>query len=145
MSVTLERPTEFEQIFNHVGPATVSQGRRWVGASLTQCGCSIPDDTGENLAVIVSELLTNVCLHAPGAAMITIRIWPHELELVVADQCRDSIHRGHGPAHEDEHHRGLDLIEGLCGRRLIERDATCAASGFVKELVVTLALRGGAR
>lgn len=113
--------------------ADVSHARHWVRGHLTEL--KLPADVIDAAEVIASELLTNVILHAPGAAQLTLL--PDGDDLVIT--CADT-----GPypltetphADGEEHGRGLQLIDALTGQRRFTRRRTVPG----KRIVVLLDL-----
>ncbi|MFD5862805.1 ATP-binding protein [Streptomyces chartreusis] len=83
---------------------------------LDLCGSwGLAREITDDLAVIVSELTTNAVLHAPGDVVcVCVMLNSAEAHIVVVD------HGGQGspaePTTDDEHGRGLFLVEALADR-----------------------------
>jgi anti-sigma regulatory factor (Ser/Thr protein kinase) len=116
--------------FTRPSTMTPGQARRWVCRELAAWG--VPADAVDGAAVIVSELVTNACLHGPSDApvVVTVRRVSGGVEVAVHDQGRIPPERW-TPRLGDECGRGLALVEALAVRFDIEMHRwggkTCSA------------------
>ncbi|MET9913472.1 ATP-binding protein [Streptomyces sp. NPDC006476] len=71
----------------------------------------------DDLLVIVSELVTNAVVHAPGEHVtVAVVLTPTAVGVAVIDQGPRRPIRAHVPEADDEHGRGLFLVEALADR-----------------------------
>ncbi|MEV6004764.1 ATP-binding protein [Streptomyces griseomycini] len=69
----------------------------------------------EDAVLVISELVTNACLHTPnGPAELHLLVQDQRLVIAVADTCADSIERA-VPCDDsdDDHGRGLAVVRAL--------------------------------
>lgn len=86
--------------------------------------------------VAISELVTNVALHAPGSARITITAVEHGVEIAVADHRPGGIPQPiDDPDWTSEHQRGLVLLNAFGAAGVTVR----TARGWAKEVAIVLA------
>lgn len=116
----------------HADRHSAREARHWTTEQLTDL--HIPADTIDAAALIVSELLANVALHAPGEAQITLHPDGGLLAISCAD--RGPLPVDFTPRDDDEHGRGLLLVDALCHDRRFTRHR---ASGG-KRIIVLLTI-----
>lgn len=77
----------------------------------------VPHRVVDDLEVIVSELATNAITHAPGDKVsVAVVLTAYDVRVVVVDHGpRQPLHTRHAPD-DDEHGRGLFLVEMLASR-----------------------------
>jgi anti-sigma regulatory factor (Ser/Thr protein kinase) len=84
--------------------------RRWVIAHCAEANLAL---NGNDLPLLVSELVTNACVH--GADPITIRLdtSPTRVRVEVEDNSPDELPRVRRPTARDTQGRGLLIVESL--------------------------------
>lgn len=90
-------------------PASVPQGRRFVGGWLTDWGLG---DLVDTAALLTSELLTNAVLHARTPLLLTVVRTASGAEISVRDGSR-MVPRQRRHAQDATTGRGIDLLERL--------------------------------
>jgi anti-sigma regulatory factor (Ser/Thr protein kinase) len=86
--------------------------------------------------IALSELVTNVALHAPGSARVTITRTAVGVEIAVADHWPGGIPQPIGdPDWTSEHQRGLVLLNAFGASGVTVRHV----AGWGKEVVIVLA------
>jgi signal transduction histidine kinase len=120
-------------------PAQVGHAREQVRKILPGWGLAEHDDL---LELIVSELVTNALPNCDGPIEIRLSYDGYDLRVEVRDAC-DEMPVRRDPAHDDEHGRGLQLVDGLIesygGTRGITKQSACPG----KVVYVVLPLRPG--
>jgi serine phosphatase RsbU (regulator of sigma subunit)/anti-sigma regulatory factor (Ser/Thr protein kinase) len=103
-------------------PASVPEARGFVRKALADWGVT----DGENALVVISELVTNVVVHAGTAAVVELRFEPGLLRLEVEDlHPTKMLEFGLRPASvDDEHGRGLAMTSSLSVAWGVEYRAT---------------------
>lgn len=84
----------------------VREARKLVSAVLDQCrhsGCEAAETRADEVLLVVSELVTNACLHAGGADEVRVR-WELGELLVEVEDASDALPRE--PAEEDKGENG---------------------------------------
>ncbi|WP_078888293.1 SpoIIE family protein phosphatase [Streptomyces sclerotialus] len=98
-------------------PESVALARRFVRTTL---GGGVGSDAVETAQLLVSELMTNVVLHARTTAEVTVRASDHQVHVQVSDHqpCRGLVSQGRlpytGPG------QGLAVVEQLASRYGVE-------------------------
>jgi anti-sigma regulatory factor (Ser/Thr protein kinase) len=83
---------------------------------------AVDADTVDDILLVVSELVTNALLHGTGPIILTVRTEPDEVIVAVTDQGRESPSFGQ-PQVDDEHGRGLRIVQRLTATWHVERAA----------------------
>lgn len=92
-------------------PIHARQARMWLKAWLYAQRPGAREHADEAL-IVFSELVTNSVLHGAGPVMVHARLVEWRLECEVTDGCVElPVLLDAGP--EDEHHRGLSLVDAL--------------------------------
>jgi anti-sigma regulatory factor (Ser/Thr protein kinase) len=91
-------------------PLHVRMARIWLEAWIADRGPG--EDAAYRAAVAFSELVTNAVLHGAGPVTVRALVEPHRIECEVVDGARD-LPVFHDAEDDDEHHRGLSLVEAL--------------------------------
>lgn len=91
-------------------PESVGKARRWSTAKVERCGA----DMKHSVALVVSELVTNVVLHARTACDLTIRCAGERVRVEVRDWSPDlpMIRRPHDTLATSG--RGMPIVAELC-------------------------------
>lgn len=122
-------------------PARVAEARavarRFVGASQSAFGQTAMPEDQDTVELVVSELLTNSCLHAPGRVLLTLTATPHTVDVSVWDSvqaapvlCRGDAERGH--------QYGMQIVTALSDHVSVHTEP------FGKRISVTVPLTKGA-
>src|SRR5579859_8060450 len=98
-------------------PAMVQAARRGVCALLEETGCPRIEDA----ALVVSELASNAVLHSrsagpDGSFTVTLQVKPGWLRLEVSDAGPAASARTVAAGEEDEHRRGLLIVDAVADR-----------------------------
>lgn len=99
-------------------PQSAGRARTWTRSQLAEL--ELPGHVVDAAELIVSELVANVALHVGGEAEATLGLDGDTLTITCAD-------RGPLPAislqpgADDEHHRGLLIVDALCGQKRFTR------------------------
>ncbi len=91
-------------------PVHVRMARNWLEAWIAERGPG--EDAAYRAAVAFSELVTNAVLHGAGPVTVRALVEPGRIECEVSDGARD-LPVVYEAAEDDEHHRGLSLVEAL--------------------------------
>lgn len=130
-----EPQTEYVLDVEAVTRESAGEARAWTEDVLTHLASAPePEAVVETAKLAVSELITNVFLHAGGPARLTLTLFDGAVEIATADK-----HNGGFPDPAalaeadptDEHHRGLALINRMTGPITVR-----AAAGWAKEIAV---------
>jgi len=98
-------------------PAMVQAARRGVRALLEETGCARIDDA----ELVVSELASNAVLHsrsagADGSFTVALQVKPGWLRLEVSDAGPAEVAHSTPPGDDDEHRRGLLIVDAVADR-----------------------------
>ncbi len=95
-------------------PASPAQARRLTRARLT--GWSVGEDTCDSATLVVSELVTNAVLHTASTHIVCeLHDGADLVRIAVRDEgCAPGEPRPACPRSEEEHGRGLFLVDALC-------------------------------
>ncbi|MEV1084516.1 ATP-binding protein, partial [Streptomyces sp. NPDC050211] len=95
-------------------PGSPAQARRLTRARLT--GWSVGEDTCDSAALIVSELVTNAILHTASTHIVCeLHDGADLVRIAVRDEgCAPGEPHPAAPRSEEEHGRGLFLVDALC-------------------------------
>ncbi|WP_414496654.1 ATP-binding protein [Streptomyces sp. CRN 30] len=106
-----ERRFRFELVAH---PASVARARRLTRARLT--GWALCEDTCDTAALVVSELVTNAIVHAAGERVVCeLHDTEERMRIAVRDEgCAPGTPRPSPRRPEEEHGRGLLLVEAVC-------------------------------
>lgn len=117
-------------------PIHARQARMWLEAWLCTQRPGARDLAYEAL-IVFSELVTNSVLHGSGPVMVRARLVEWRLECEVTDGCAElPVLVDAGP--EDEHHRGLSLVDTLTTDWWVRTNADGAkTTGFLVDLEPT--------
>lgn len=91
-------------------PVHVRMARNWLEAWIAERGPG--EEAAYRAALAFSELVTNAVLHGAGPVIVRALVEPGRIECEVTDGARDLpvvLEAGE----DDEHHRGLSLVEAL--------------------------------
>jgi anti-sigma regulatory factor (Ser/Thr protein kinase) len=91
------------------GVRAPARARRWMAEQCSTWGC---DDLADTASLIVSELVTNVFLHAGTACTIEADFADPKLTVVVSDGRAAELYLQEASA-SAEHGRGLAIMAGL--------------------------------
>ena len=91
-------------------PVHARMARIWLEAWIADRGPS--EDAGYRAAVAFSELVTNAVLHGAGPVTVQALVQPGRIECEVSDAARD-LPVVCEAGEDDEHHRGMSLVEAL--------------------------------
>lgn len=108
---TAERRFRFELAAH---PGSVAQARRLAHARLT--GWSVCEDTCDNAALVVSELVTNAIVHT-ASSHVVCELQDHDdtVRIAVRDEgCAPGEPHPSPQRPDEEHGRGLLLVDALC-------------------------------
>ncbi len=98
-------------------PSSVAEARRWVTAQLRQAG---RDDVTDTATLVVSELVTNVVVHAHSAADLRLVVGSPGTRIEVCDDSAELPRRRAVDA-DVSSGRGLGLVDAVCRRWGITR------------------------
>lgn len=104
---TAQTDAQYDPIADSVGAA-----RRWAAKWLA--GQGIPDTVIDDVALCLSEVLTNAVRHQRGSAALHVRVavLEHSVRFSVRDG--NSAHPvPRSPAYDDENGRGLVILDAL--------------------------------
>ncbi|HVE98951.1 MAG TPA: ATP-binding protein [Mycobacteriales bacterium] len=90
-----------------ITPRSVGLARRFALATCAEWG--IDADRADDVAVVVSELVTNAIVHAESRSMLRMRLGPASLRLEVVDHGPGAPDPQHA-SNDDEHGRGLLIV-----------------------------------
>ncbi|MFI6337596.1 ATP-binding protein [Streptomyces sp. NPDC050535] len=95
-------------------PGSVAQARRLTGAWLS--GWAVCEDTCDTATLVVSELVTNAIVHTAGERVVCELHHDDDLvRIAVRDEgCAPGEPRSWPQRPEEEHGRGLLLVEAMC-------------------------------
>lgn len=114
-------------------PRSVGRARRWLRDFLVAAGA--PEDLGDTAQLCLSELATNVVMHASGSYELRASLDSGLLTVVVRDQGTTEGSEAPQPDVELDplrvYGRGLQLVEALADRWGSERDALGSTVWFV--------------
>jgi anti-sigma regulatory factor (Ser/Thr protein kinase) len=91
-------------------PVHARMARIWLEAWIADRGPG--EEAAYRAAVAFSELVTNAVLHGAGPVTVRVLVEPHRVECEVADAACD-LPVVYTAEDDDEHHRGLSLVEAL--------------------------------
>ena len=97
--------------------SSVAEARRWVTAQLKLAG---RDDVTDTATLVVSELVTNVVVHAHSAADLRLVVGSRGMRIEVCDDSADLPRRKAVDA-DVSSGRGLGLVDAVCRRWGITR------------------------
>lgn len=103
-----------QQHYPTVTPAVPRAARDWAAAQLADLGAST--DLIDTARLIVSELVTNIALHAPGEADLSIGFENGHAVITCADRGTSTLPQLERPGDDAEHGRGLQLVNALCAQ-----------------------------
>jgi PAS domain S-box-containing protein len=93
------------------GRATVAEARHFVQASLERW--DVPEAVTRDLALVTSELVTNAMVHGGAPVDLRLQRTGTRVVLEVRDDAASSLPRPQDPDDDDEHGRGLRIVETL--------------------------------
>ncbi|MGJ5988010.1 ATP-binding protein [Streptomyces acidiscabies] len=95
-------------------PGSPAQARRLVRARLT--GWAVCEDTCDSAALVITELVTNAIVHTAGGVVVCeLQDGAEMLRIAVRDEgCAPGEPRPSPQLPEEEHGRGLLLVDALC-------------------------------
>ncbi|MBC9717998.1 NTP transferase domain-containing protein [Streptomyces sp. TRM66268-LWL] len=97
-------------------PASAGAARHAIVERLTAHGVVRDGDVRDALRLVVSELVTNAVCHTVGdEVVVAVAADRHRVRVEVGDLC-SALPRRREPEAEDEHGRGLLLVEALAAR-----------------------------
>lgn len=91
-------------------PVHAHMARMWLEAWIADRG--LGQEACYCAAVAFSELVTNAVLHGAGPVTVEVAVAPGRIECEVTDGACD-LPVVHQAEDDDEHHRGLSLVEAL--------------------------------
>ncbi len=113
MTATLAAPIGTRQHHYPTVTKTVpAMARGWAAKQLAELGAT--PDLIDNALLVISELVTNVWLHAPGEADLSVGYDQGHLVITCADRGSNTLPELDRPNDDNEHGRGLLLIHALC-------------------------------
>jgi PAS domain S-box-containing protein len=104
------------------GRASVAEARHFVQEHLERW--DVPDAVTRDLALVTSELVTNAMVHGGAPVDVRLQRTGTRVVLEVQDDAASSLPRPQDPDDDDEHGRGLRIVETLSdewGMRTTER------------------------
>ena len=109
--------------------SSVGVARRFARGQLSRWG--VDDDTVDSAVLCLSEMVTNVVVHAGTRSRIELRRHPERVVVTVRDGGAGADHGSRGSRESGRgqlrvHGRGLQLIEGLAD----EWGSTCSSAGM---------------
>ena len=99
-------------------PVHARMARVWLEAWIADRGPS--EDAAYRAAVAFSELVTNAVLHGAGPVTVRAVVEPDRIECEVSDAARD-LPVVCEAGEDDEHHRGMSLVEALTSSWQVRR------------------------
>jgi len=99
-------------------PLHARMARVWLEAWIADRGPS--QDAAYRAAVAFSELVTNAVLHGAGPVDVRALVEPGRIECEVSDAARD-LPVVCEAGEDDEHHRGMSLVEALTSSWQVRR------------------------
>jgi PAS domain S-box-containing protein len=93
------------------GRATVAEARHFVQSSLERW--DVPEAVTRDLALVTSELVTNAMVHGGAPVDLRLQRTGTRVLLEVRDDAAGSLPRPQDPDDDDEHGRGLRIVETL--------------------------------
>ncbi|MET7438725.1 ATP-binding protein [Streptomyces sp. NPDC004082] len=97
----------------------IGAARRFATAYLhhahTHYKTPLTDRTVQMAQLVISELVTNVCRHAPGPLRLDLRRHPDSLEITVWDSV-PAVPTVHGPDPSRIGQHGLEIVVAVCER-----------------------------
>jgi anti-sigma regulatory factor (Ser/Thr protein kinase) len=111
-------------------PVHARMARIWLEAWMSDR--ALESETAYRAAVAFSEVVTNAVLHGAGLITVSVRIGPGVVECEVGDGASD-LPIVYEAGEDDEHHRGLSLVEALTSDW---RVSACARGGKTVAFVV---------
>lgn len=116
-------------------PASVGRARRFAVTAAEELGAD--EDAQDAVRTLVSELVTNVVLHARTDLVVAVSAGPGEVRVEVADGSAVSPRRRR-PTPAGTTGRGLRLVEVLSDRWGVDADDRVAPGGKVSWFTVHL-------
>jgi PAS domain S-box-containing protein len=104
------------------GRATIAEARHFVQEHLERW--QVPDAVLRDLELVTSELVTNAMVHGGAPVDVRLQLDGARVVLEVQDDAASSVPRPQDPDDDDEHGRGLRIVETLSdewGMRSTER------------------------
>jgi anti-sigma regulatory factor (Ser/Thr protein kinase) len=95
-----------------------AHARRWVSRVLV--GWRVPEDTSNDVLLVVSELATNAVIHAKSDFLVVVHQAPDTLGVAVADDHRE-VPTPRTPSPKDVGGRGLRMVHALARLTGVER------------------------
>jgi anti-sigma regulatory factor (Ser/Thr protein kinase) len=93
------------------GRATVAEARHFVQEHLERW--DVPDAVTRDLALVTSELVTNAMVHGGAPVDLRLQLSGTRVVLEVQDDAASVLPRPQDPDDDDEHGRGLRIVETL--------------------------------
>ncbi|KQX74735.1 SpoIIE family protein phosphatase [Aeromicrobium sp. Root472D3] len=93
------------------GRATVAEARHFVQQHLERW--RVPDGVQRDLALVTSELVTNAMVHGGAPVDVRLQLDGDRVVLEVQDDAASHLPRPQDPDDDDEHGRGLRIVEIL--------------------------------
>ena len=122
MAATIEVPDRPKQTRTlDALPSAVGEARRWVG---TVAGDLVADDVGENLRLVISEIVTNALRHGASGRSIDLAVTPKAefLCVQVTDDGPGLVPRPRALEPEEDGGYGLFFVEQLTRRWGVTRE-----------------------
>ncbi len=110
----------------HPGPEVARRSRQVVGGVLADR----PDGFRQVAELLTSELVTNALLHTRSSVWLRVRIAEERLAVEVADLNRAANVAPVPRELQDEHGRGLVIVEALASRWGVQRSAVTKTVWF---------------
>jgi anti-sigma regulatory factor (Ser/Thr protein kinase) len=101
-------------------PVHARMARVWLEAWIADRGPG--EEAAYCAAVAFSELVTNAVLHGSGPVTVRVRVGPDRIDCEVTDAACD-LPVVYEAGDEDEHHRGLSLVDALTTSWQVRRRA----------------------
>ncbi len=101
-------------------PVHARMARIWLEAWIADRGPG--EEAAYCAAVAFSELVTNAVLHGSGPVTVRVRVEPERVECEVSDAACD-LPVVYEAGDEDEHHRGMSLVDALTTSWQVRRRA----------------------
>lgn len=118
--------TALEPTFDPIRPADIGVARQWTRLVLVDQ----PYEDAQNAALIVSELVTNAFLHGGPRVVLGVHETAGQVEIEVIDSGPRTTPAGGRP--EDEHGRGLPLVESLAELTITRTDTGTAVTATMR-------------
>jgi anti-sigma regulatory factor (Ser/Thr protein kinase) len=132
LASTVDRRVRTEQVRLPADPRASGIGRRWVRDVMSLW--DVPDQIAEDVALCLSEVVTNVVIHAETPSRVSAELADRRLLVSVTDAGRHGTIRRLDRAADDIGGRGLLVVGSLADRWESERRADGTTVWFEFEL-----------